>query len=124
MNKRGYVYFIEIIFAVVLAMALFTSLQVTSIQQDRNIEINSLIAYDLLRELHNHYILNDEEAYSSAFIEDFVDSYLPDNFGFYMTNGTVSLSSLGNQDFSHAEYTYRDSTGNWSTIKLYVWSKL
>ena len=124
MNKKGYVYFIEMIFAVVLAFTLFTSLQVTSIQTERNIEINSLIAYDLLRELHNHDIINDDEVYNSSLVEDFVNSYLPDTFGFYITNGTVNLSSLGNQDLSYGEYTYRDSDGSWSTINLYIWSKL
>jgi len=124
MNKRGYVYFIEIIFAVILAMTVFNSLQVTSIYQDRNIEINSLIAYDFLRELHNHNIINDAEAYDPDFIEDFVDSYLPNNFGFRINNTTVDLTGIGNHDLSHGEYTYRDSTGNWTTINLYIWSKL
>jgi len=124
MNKRGYVYFIEIIFAVILAFSLFTSLQVTSLNQDRNVEINSLIAYDLLRELHNHNIINDDVAYDSDFVEDFIDSYLPDNFGFYITESTPDISTLGNQDLSHAEYTYRISSGQWSTLQLYVWSKL
>ena len=123
MNKRGYVYFIEIIFAVVLAFSLFTSLQVTSLQQDRNIEINSLIAYDLLRELNRHDIISDEEPYNSEFVEDYVDAYLPDTFGFYLTNGTVNLP-ISNYDLSFAEYTYKDSTGGWSTLKLYIWSKL
>ena len=124
MNKRGYVYFIEIIFAVILASALFTSLQVTSIPPDRNVEINSLIAYDLLRELHNHDIINDDTAYNSEFIGYFIDSYLPDNFDFYITNGVVDVSGLSNQDLAHGEYTYRNSAGTWETINLYIWSKL
>ncbi len=124
MNKRGYVYFIEIIFAVILAFSLFTSLQVTSLNQDRTVEINSLIAYDLLRELHNHNIIGDDAAYNSVFVEYFIDSYLPDNFGFYLTSGTPDISALGNQDLSYAEYAYRDSTAQWSILRLYVWSKL
>ena len=124
MNKRGYVYFIEIIFAVVLATALFTSLQVTSIPPDRNVEINSLIAYDLLRELNNHDIINDDTAYDSEFIGYFIDSYLPDNFDYNITNGEVDVTGLSNQDLAHGEYTYRNSVGTWETINLYIWSKL
>lgn len=124
MNKKGYVYFIEIIFAVVLATTLFTSLQVTSISTNRNIELNSLLSYDLLQELHGHDIINDYAEYDSVFIESFIDSYLPDNFGFYMTNDTVDPSNFGNQDVAYGEYTYRDSSGNWSTLRLYIWSKL
>ncbi|RZD31169.1 MAG: hypothetical protein CXT77_02845 [uncultured DHVE6 group euryarchaeote] len=147
-GKKGYMYFIEIIFAVLLVSLLYTGMQQTSNNNFDNsaVAYNENFAFDILRSLDEFEIINEYESENWGLIEDFVSGFVDDyrefdldycstsnichpiNDGALGTAGGNNITNLksnfGNQDLASAQLTYRSSDGNWSSIRLYIWDKL
>jgi|TARA_Y100000310_G_scaffold290409_1_gene317557 hypothetical protein len=149
MNKKGYMYFIEIIFAVLIIGILFSAIIPTwnNSVENQIVAQNSYTAFDNLRLLDDFDILNDFESPDWPQIEDFVSGFIyahqefdleycyPNSSCYAVNSGSLNMTpgsaSPGNlkanfnkQDLASAQYTYRDNTGNWSTVRLYIWDKI
>jgi len=147
-GKRGYMYFIEIIFAVLLVSLLYTGMQHTSNNNFDNsaVEYNENFAFDILRSLAEYEIINEYESEDWGLIEDFVSGFTetyqefdldycsasnvcyPINDGALGSAGANNLDNLkanfGKQDLASAQLVYRSGGGNWSSIRLYIWDKV
>jgi hypothetical protein len=147
-GKRGYMYFIEIIFAVMIVALLFSGMKPTSNSNlDNSIVLNNeYMAFDILRTLDEFDIINNYEPEDWGLIEDFISGFTessqefdldycsssnvcyPINDGARGTAGANNLANLkanfGKQDLASAQVVYRSSSGNWSSIRLYIWDKI
>jgi len=148
MGKKGYMYFIEIIFAVMIVALLFSGMKPTSNSNlDNSIVLNNeYMAFDILRTLDDFKIINDYEPEDWGLIEDFVSGFTetyqefdldycsasnvcyPINDGALGSAGANNLDNLkanfGKQDLASAQLVYRSGGGNWSSIRLYIWDKV
>jgi len=148
MGKKGYMYFIEIIFAVMIVALLFSGMKPTSNSNlDNSVVLNNeYMAFDILRTLNDFDIINDYEPEDWGLIEDFVSGFTetyqefdldycsssnvcyPINDGALGSAGENNLDNLksnfGKQDLASAQLVYRSSGGNWSSIRLYIWDKI
>lgn len=147
-GKKGYMYFIEIIFAVMIVALLFSGLQPTSNSNLDNsvVSSNEYMAFDILRTLNDFDVINDFEPEEWGLIEDFVSGFVEDyqefdldycsssnicysiNDGALGSAGSNTLTNLkanfGKQDLASAQLVYRSSGGNWSSVRLYLWDKV
>jgi len=147
-GKKGYMYFIEIIFAVMIIALLFSGMKPTSNSSlDNSIVLNNeYLAFDILRTLNDFDIINDYEPEDWGLIEDFISGFTetykefdldycsssnicyPINDGALGSAGANNLDNLksnfGKQDLASAQLVYHSSGGNWSSIRLYIWEKV
>jgi len=147
-GKKGYMYFMEIIFAVLIITLLYTGIQptVNNNLDNSNVLHNENAAFDILRSLNEFEIINDYEPEDWGLIEDFVSGFVEDYQEFDMdycstsnvcypindgalgtaggNNITNLKSNFGRQDLASAQLVYRASEGNWSSVRLYIWDKV
>jgi len=130
MNKRGYVYFIEIIVSVVFVTFLFFSLKPSNI----GYEIDDEYSNDLLFILHNQNLLenNLNESLNGNFegyINDTILTLISETKDFeinYNSDDPIfsNLTGKTKNDLSYGNFHIKNLNNDWYTINLYTWSKL
>jgi len=128
MNKKGYVYFIEIILSLIFVVFLFFSLKPSTAEYEYDDKFSQDILYILYYQDLIKYDLNDTTSFESyvnnsivsliGYTKDFEINYNLDETSFSGNSNKV------NSDLSNGYIHSKNLNNNWYTINLYTWSKL